>query len=76
MKKVYNFLLILSVVLVYLVIAAGATVRMTGSGMAALIGLNALVTLFPNRSFTTRSKKNIITKKEKLLLSMNRFMLL
>ena len=33
MKKVYNFLLILSVVLVYLVIAAGATVRMTGSGM-------------------------------------------
>ena len=33
MKKAYNFLLILSVILVYLVIAAGATVRMTGSGM-------------------------------------------
>ena len=33
MKKAYNFLLILSVVIVYLVIAAGATVRMTGSGM-------------------------------------------
>ena len=33
MKKAYNILLILSVILVYLVIAAGATVRMTGSGM-------------------------------------------
>ncbi len=33
MKKTYNFLLIFSVILVYLVIAAGATVRMTGSGM-------------------------------------------
>ena len=33
MNKVYNFLLVLSVILVYLVIAAGATVRMTGSGM-------------------------------------------
>ena len=33
MKKAYNFLLIFSVILVYLVIAAGATVRMTGSGM-------------------------------------------
>ena len=33
MNKAYNFLLILSVILVYLVIAAGATVRMTGSGM-------------------------------------------
>ena len=33
MKKAYNLFLILSVVLVYLVIAAGATVRTTGSGM-------------------------------------------
>ena len=33
MNKAYNFLLILSVILVYLVIAAGAIVRMTGSGM-------------------------------------------
>ena len=33
MNKAYNFLLILSVILVYLVVAAGATVRMTGSGM-------------------------------------------
>ena len=33
MKKAYNRLLILSIVVVYFVIAAGAIVRMTGSGM-------------------------------------------
>lgn len=33
MKKRYNFFLKLSLILVYLVIAAGAIVRMTGSGM-------------------------------------------
>ena len=33
MKNPYKFLLILSLSLVYLVIAAGSIVRMTGSGM-------------------------------------------
>ena len=33
MNKLYSFFLISSLVLVYMVIAAGATVRMTGSGM-------------------------------------------
>ena len=33
MEKIYKFFLISSLVLVFLVIAAGATVRMTGSGM-------------------------------------------
>ena len=33
MKKAYKYFLVLSLVLVYLVIAAGAIVRMTGSGM-------------------------------------------
>ena len=33
MKNPYKFLLILSLCLVYLVIAAGSIVRMTGSGM-------------------------------------------
>ena len=46
MNKAYNFLLILSVILVYLVIAAGATVRMTEVVWDVLTGLNVLVTLF------------------------------
>ena len=33
MNRLYNFFLVSSLILVYLVIAAGAIVRMTGSGM-------------------------------------------
>ena len=43
MKKIRN-LTIASIIIVYIVILAGGTVRMTGSGWGVQIGQNVLVT--------------------------------
>ena len=45
-KRLYLFAKA-SLILVYLVIVAGALVRMTGSGMGCQIGLNALDITYP-----------------------------
>ena len=47
MKNPYKFLLIISLSLVYLVIAAGSIVRMTEVVWDVLIGQNALDILYP-----------------------------
>ena len=65
MKNPYKFLLILSLSLVYLVIAAGSIVRMTGVVWDVLIGQNALDILYlllknpnSNGSLSIRTKKD------------------
>ena len=44
MNKRFNQLTKISLILIYLVIIAGAIVRMTGSGMGCPTGQNVLVT--------------------------------